>query len=229
MRTTGEIVTRALRQFGLAKIVTLGELMLLLECSRRTAQRHLKQWGCLTSYNCNSACYALPAVVEFDADGLWRHGSARFSRYGNLIETVVGVVCASPAGLTAAELGALLGVNAHSFISRLCPHPGLYREKMGGTFVYLARNASARARQTTLRRERLHPTSSLSDADAVVVLVELIKQPHSSCAELSERVRTRIPRATVPAVEALLRGYGLLKKGAPGSARHGRCDRSSTD
>ena len=228
MRTTGEIVNRALRQFGLAKIVTLGELMLLLECSRRTAQRYLRQWGCLTSYNCNSAYYALPAVVRFDADGLWRHGEARFSRYGNLVETVVGVVRASPAGLTAAELSALLGVNAHSFISRLRSHPELAREKTGGTFVYLAQDMSLRTRQTALRRQRGRRTPSLSDAEAVVVLVELIKHPDSGCAELSERVRTRIPRATVPAVEALLRAYGLLKKGAPDSARHGRCDRSST-
>jgi len=228
MQTTGEIVNRALRRFGLAKIVTLGELMLLLECSRRTAQRFLKQWGCLTSYNCNSAYYALPAVVEFDANGLWRHGEARFSRYGNLIETVVGVVCASPAGLTAAELGARLGVNAHSFISRLRSHPELYREKMGGTFVYLARNAPTRTGQTALRRERLRKSPSLSDAEAVVVLVELIKHPDSSCAELSERVRPRIPRATAPAVDALLKRYRLRKKGAPDSARHGRCERSST-
>jgi hypothetical protein len=228
MRTTGEMVNRVLRRLGLAKIVTLGELMVLLECSRRTAQRFLKQRGCLTSYNCNSAYYALPAVVQFDANGLWRYGEARFSRYGNLIETVVGVVCASPAGLTAAELGAQLGVNAHSFVSRLRSHPELYREKMGGTFVYLARNASVRARQTALRRQRLRQTPSLSDAEAVVVLVELIKHPHSSCAELSERVRTRLPRATVAAVEALLRGYGLPKKGAPDSARHGHCGRSST-
>jgi len=228
MRTAGEIVNRAERRFGLAKIATLGELMLLLECSRRTAQRYLKQWGCLTSYNCNSAYYALPAVVEFDANGLWRHGQARFSRYGNLVETVVGVVCAAPAGLTAAELGALLGVNAHSFISRLGSHPSLYREKMGGTFVYLARNASVCARQTALRRQKLRPAPPLSDAEAVVILVELIKHPDSSCGELSERVRTRIPRATAPAVAALLRGHGLLKKGAPDSARPGPCGRSST-
>lgn len=228
MRTAGDIVHHALRQFGLAKIVTLGELMLLLECSRRTAQRYLKQWGCLTSYNCNSAYYALPAVVEFDPNGLWRHEEARFSRYGNLVETVVGVVCAAPAGLTAAELGALLGVNAHSFISRLGSHPSLYREKLGGTFVYLAQDMSIRTRQTALRRQRGRRTPSLSDAEAVVVLVELIKHPDSRCAELSERVRTRIPRATVPAVEALLRAYGLLKKGALDSARPGRCDRSST-
>jgi hypothetical protein len=221
MRTAGDVVNRALRRFGLAKIVTLGELMVMLECSRRTAQRYLKQWGCLTSYNCNSAYYALPAVVAFDANGLWRHGEARFSRYGNLAETVVGVVCAASAGLTAAELGALLGVNAHSFISRLGSHPGLCREKLGGRFVYLARNASVRAGQEALRRERLCPTPSLSDGEAVVVLVELIKHPGSSCAGLSERVRPRIPRATAPAVEALLRENGLLKKGAPDSARHG--------
>jgi len=228
MRTTGDIVTRALRKFGLARIVTLGELMLLLECSRRTAQRYLKQWGCLTSYNCNSAFYALPAVVEFDDNGLWRHDDARFSRYGNLVDTVVGVVCASPAGLTAAELGALLGVNAHSFISGLRLHPALHREKAGGTFVYLARNTLVCMRQTALRRQELRRTTSLSDAESVVVLVELIKYPDSSCADLSERVQSRIPRATIPAVEALLRGYGLLKKGAPGSARQRHCGTSST-
>lgn len=227
MRTAGDIVNRALRRFGLAKIATLGELMVMLECSRRTAQRYLKQWGCLTSYNCNSAYYALPAVVEFDPNGLWRHEEARFSRYGNLVETVVGVVGAAPAGLTAAELGALLGVNAHSFISRLGSHPSLYREKLGGTFVYLARNAPVRAHQTALRRERLRPAPPLSDAEAVVILVELIKHLDSSCGELCARVRTRIPGATEPAVEALLREHGLLKKGASDSARHGHCAGSS--
>ena len=82
MRTTGEIVKQALRRFGLAKVVSLGELMVSLECSRRTAQRYMKQWGRLTSYNRNSSCYALPAVVEFDLNGLWSHRDARFSRYG---------------------------------------------------------------------------------------------------------------------------------------------------
>ena len=137
MQTTSEIVRRALRQFGLARIVTLSELMVFLECSRRTAQRHLKNWGCVTSYNCNSIYYALPAVVEFDVNGLWRHRDACFSSYGNLVETVTGLVCASAAGLTAAELGEMLAVNPHSFISRFRSHPALHREKIGGRFVYL--------------------------------------------------------------------------------------------
>jgi len=212
MRTTGEIVRRALRQFGLAKIVSLGELMVLLECSRRTAQRYLKHWGCVTSYNCNSSCYALPAVVEFDVNGLWRHRDARFSRYGNLVETVTGLVCASEAGLTAAELGEMLGVNPHSFISRFRSHLALHREKVGGRFVYLAATTAVRARQIAARRETECRVEQLSDGEAVVILVELIKDPGSSCAELSQRLQAHTPRATPQAIEALLRRHGLRKK-----------------
>ena len=54
----------------------------------------------------------------------------------HLIETVIGLVCASPAGVTAAELGEMLGVNAHSFISRFRWHSALHREKIDGRFVF---------------------------------------------------------------------------------------------
>jgi len=212
MRTTSEIVKRAIRKFGLAKIVTLGELMVLLECSRRTAQRYLKHWGCVTSYNCNSSWYALPAVVDFDDNGLWRCRDARFSRYGNLVETVTGLVCASSAGLTAAELGEMLAVNPHSFISRFRSHPALQREKIGGRFVYLAATTAVRARQIAARREAECRAEQLSDGETVAVLVELIKAPDSSCAELSQRLQTHTPRATPQAIEALLRRHGLPKK-----------------
>lgn len=219
MPTTAELERRALRQFRQAKTVTLGELRVLLGCSRRTAQRYLKHWSCVTSYNCNSSYYALPAIVEFDVNGLWRHREARFSRYGNLVATVTGLVCASPAGLTAAELGERLGVNPHSFLSRLRSHPALYREKIGGRFVYLARAGAVRARQLAARTETECRVAQLSDAEAVVVLVELIKHPGSSCAELAQRVQPQLPRATPSAIAALLSSHGLQKKGAPSSPR----------
>jgi len=222
MQTSTETVERALGDFGLAKVMTLGELMALLKCSRRTVQRYLKQWGCLTSYNRNSSCYVLPAVVEFDDNGLWRHGDARFSRYGNLVETVVGLVCDSAAGLTAAELGKLLGVNPYSFISRFGSHPSLYREKFGGRFIYLAAGKSVRARQIATRRAADNKTEHLSDAEAVVVLVDLIKHPDSNCLDLSRRLKPRLPRATPTAVHSLLSSHGLLKKRALDSPRQSR-------
>jgi hypothetical protein len=48
---TEEVIGRALMRFRAIGVPTLAEL-LLLECSRRTAQRHLLKWGCLASFNC---------------------------------------------------------------------------------------------------------------------------------------------------------------------------------
>ena len=142
MARVAEMVRRVLHRFRAAKILKMAELMASLGCSRSTVQRRLKTWGCLSSYNCNSAYYALPEVVAFDSLGVWRFGEARFSRYGNLTATVIGVIGDSEVGLSAAELGEVLGINAYSFISRFASHPGEARRSVR---VLLFRGRSERA------------------------------------------------------------------------------------
>jgi len=93
------------RFLRLKKVVTLAELILRLHCSRRTVQRRLKEWQAINSYNHNGGYYTLPDIPQFDASGLWSCRGARFSRHGNLPQTVVQLVHDAPAGLTAAELG----------------------------------------------------------------------------------------------------------------------------
>jgi hypothetical protein len=215
---TDEVMGRALRRFRAIGILTLAELMMLLECSRRTAQRHLRKWGCLTSFNCNSSYYALPCSVQFDRHGLWQCREARFSRYGNLAQTVVGLVCDSPAGLTAAELGELLGVNAHSFISRFRAHPDLYREKTGARFVYYAADRQIRDRQIGVRLGSAGRVRQLTDSEAIAVLVALVKHPGSTCEELARLAGENAPGATPAAIHAFLASRGLAeKKGLPES------------
>jgi len=120
------------------KIVTLAELMLSLNCSRRTTQRRLVEWQAISSYNRNGSYYTLPDISQFDAHGLWHYRGVFFSRFGNLAETFVGLVTQSFAGLTSSEAGALLGVRPNSFLWSLREHPALKREKYHGRYVYLS-------------------------------------------------------------------------------------------
>lgn len=136
MGAIASVTERVLAHFRVAKILTIAELMVLLNCSMRTVHRRISGWGGLNSYNRNGRFYTVPQVACFDGDGLWRCRNAFFSQHGNLTETVVALINASPAGLTAAELGRKLGLNAHSFISRLAKHPKLTRKLMGGLHVY---------------------------------------------------------------------------------------------
>ncbi len=205
------------------KIFTLALLMELLACSRSTAQRRLRQWRCLTSYNSNGGYYALPDVPVFDTFGIWRHQQACFSRYGNLLETVRALVENAPAGLSATELSEILGINAHSFIWSVMRNNLVSREKVHHHYVYLALDAEQQRRQRQQRLEQHAPTATtkLALVDAIVVLVELIKNPTLSCDQLARRVKARAPTASTQAIAEFLLEHGLPapKKGRRSTAR----------
>ena len=107
---------RGLKFLRLKKVVTLAQLVVHLHCSPRTVQRRLAELEALHSYNQNGRYYTLRDIPKFDANGLWRYQGAFFSRFGNLPQTFVQLVQRAPAGLTAAEVGQLLGLRPSSFL-----------------------------------------------------------------------------------------------------------------
>ena len=171
------------------KIVRLAELAEHLECSKQTAQRRLADWQAIRSYNQNGGCYTLPSIAIFDANGLWRHDGACFSCFGNLSETFVHLVAASPAGLTAAELDSLLGMRTYSFLGSFREHPAFKRKKHQGRFVYYSSEDVVYKKQRKQRELMDEKARSLMDFEAVAVLVEKIKCPDLSNEELSERLK----------------------------------------
>ena len=206
-----------LRKLRTAKIFTVVELAGWLTCSIPTVRRRLKAWGAYTSYNCNGRYYALPDVPKFDGNGLWRYRGAFFSRHGNLRRTVSRLVSASPAGLTAGELGKILGLEARSFLSHFRSAPELVRKRYGRGYVWFSGDDALRNRQEEARERMRNGLSVLSDSEAVAVLVELVKHPGSTCAELSRRLEPRLPGVTPAAIRYLLERHGLQKKRGPGS------------
>ncbi len=208
-----EIIENTLKVFRKAVILNILELSELHDCSIVTARRYLRRWGAYTSYNKNGRYYVLPDVPDFDDDGLWRFGDVRFSRYGNLKQTILHLIENSPDGIEASAISKLLGFDSHSLLSRLEASSVLRRVKYGNRFIYFSVESNAFKKQTE-RRQLLpeKPSGILSDAAAVLVLVERIKHPKLGLTRLTERLQKQGLAVELPDVRDFFIRYGLLKK-----------------
>ena len=206
---------RGMRFLRLRRIATLIELTLHLRCSARTVQRRLSECKAINSYNHNGRYYTLPEIPTFDTHGLWRYRDVFFSRHGNLPETFVELVRNSPAGLTAAEAGELLGLRPSSFLWSLRDHPALKREKHQGLYVYLASESGLRAAQQRQLALVAKTIRRLTDAEAIAILVEKIKHPALSVDALSRRIREQNLRVDPERIGSFFAQHGLAVKKTP--------------
>jgi len=79
---------QVLQTFSRKKILTIDQLVDLLQCSVITVRRGLKQWSAFTSINKNGRYYTLPRIPLFDENGLWRYQTVLFSNHGNLTQSI---------------------------------------------------------------------------------------------------------------------------------------------
>ncbi len=201
--------TPVLDDFMRRKIITIGQLADLLECSAITARRRLKAWRAHTSINQNGRYYTLPRIAVFDQNGLWRYQAVLFSKHGNLKQTIVALIEGSPKGLAATEIAELVGLAPNSsFLSQLRDAPGVKRQKHGGRFIYLSDQPDIQERQRQRRQGIAFPT----DAQAVAILVQLIKHPGIGTEELAQRVSGQGISVEPAAVQRFLNFHDLLKK-----------------
>ena len=156
-----------------------------LNYSIPSVRRFLAEVGYCGSFTHNGRWYTLASIPEFDRDGLWFHDGIGFSRLGSLTRTLIGLVGASPSGLSAEALGAKLHCRCHSVLVSLFRQERLSRMRHGRAFVYLSGSVDVAGRQ----RERLVlPPSTpgpLPAEVAVLILAEFIRKPESSFTDLA--------------------------------------------
>ncbi len=206
-----------LELFRKEKVMSLKQLADRLSCSERTVQRQLKKWRTYTSYNQNGRYYVLPDIPKFDEHGLWRYKGIFFSRHGNLKQTLMTLVNHSPAGLSAAQAGALVGVSLRSFLAQSHDIVPLRREKIAGRFVYFSQDAAVFSQQKQKRQaddSRLKLLRLPTDTEAVIILVERIKHPALSVEQLAARLHKKAHRIKAEVIYNLFEHHGLLKKTA---------------
>jgi len=194
------------------RVFTLKRLTSLLKCSSRTAQTKLKNWNAFTSYNKNGQYYALPGTPQFDTNGLWRFKDIAFSKHGNLKSTFVYIVSSAPAGMSGKQLGEMLGISPQSFLHHFRKCPGIRREKHHGVYVYFADDTMVYKKQLQKRRAVDLKSTDLTDSEAIIILVALIKHHGISVGEifeLHEIKRSKLPKS---AIQGFLEHHGLVKK-----------------
>ena len=134
------------------KIATMDDLKEALgTAADATVFRKLAGLDYRTSYSHRGRYYTLDEVARFDELGLWSFRQVWFSRFGTLVSTVEALVQAAEAGYDAAELEAVLNVEAKAALLRLVRAGRLAREQVVGRYVYLSPEPSERRAQLRAR------------------------------------------------------------------------------
>jgi hypothetical protein len=201
----------AVKKFQRLKVLTIEQLVGLLESSVITARRQLKKWRAYTSFNMNGRYYTLPGIPRFDENGIWKYQRILFSKYGTLAQTICRFIGRSERGLSARQIAQVVEVASNSSVfSRLHSVPGIRRERYQGRFVYFSDERYEEQKAALCGAKQ---ASLPSDAEAVMILVEYIKHPQSSIEELAERVsRGRGRSIDCNVIHGFFERYDLLKK-----------------
>lgn len=212
-------VQQVLQLFHDKKVLTQHELRKATGCSTATLWRWLKRHGGITSYNDHARHYTLTGIPRFDEHGLWDYRQGRFSKWGSLTKTIVGLIDESPAGFNADQLQQLLHLkNVKPVLTRLIQQRRLTREKSDGRFVYFAVRQTPQRRQKRQRNQQLQRTPAVTPLppldQIVALLVEIIQRPRETAHQWSRRLARRGVRLGTPNIQAVLDHYGIdLKKG----------------
>jgi len=210
---------RLLDAFEKKNILHTTELLKIAGCSSTTAWRLLTQVGYLTSYNHNARYYTLASIPQFDALGLWHYRKARFSKWGSLANTLVGLVQESSAGLTANQLQQLLYLkNVKPHLTRLIQKQQIQRHKIDACFVYFAVSDSVREKQQQQRIQDAKETRSVlhlpPPEHIVALLVEIITRPENTRQQWIRHLARRGVRLAIKDIQAVFEHYQIdLKKG----------------
>lgn len=205
--------TTALKEmFQEFKVLNLGQVSKLRECSIRTVQRRFADLAVLRSYNKNSRYYTLPDIPKFNRHGIWEYQGILFSKFGDLRKTVKHLIVSSEYGLSGGDIGNRVDLLPRSFMHHFREMDGIFREKVSGLYVYFSNDPDLYAQQSS-KRNQVGSLKKISDAIAVKLLIAYIKYPQLSAAELSDTLMRENSYDIVPAmVTDFLSFHDLLKK-----------------
>jgi hypothetical protein len=206
-----------LKAFQRKKVLTKKELLQAAGCSAMTAWRLLQQHGYFTSYNFNARYYTIVDIPQFDEHGLWAHRKIRFSRWGSLTKTIIGLIEDSPAGMTAEQLQELLHVkDVKPSLTRLTQQKSLTREKMDRRYVYFPLQEASRRKQQAQRKkqaEEVRAAGPLPPLEHIIgLLVEIIQRPQNTPRQWVRRLARRGIRMGTKDIQRVLDHYQIERK-----------------
>ena len=217
-------------------VATIDDLRRRLGASSRTTiLGALRRAGYFSSYSHAGKYYTLKHIPSFDAQGLWAHTGARFSKRGTLRKTVVALVTESVAGYSHRELAAILGVRAHNTVRSLVETNKIGRAQLEATYVYVATDPTIASAQL-LRHEAMSLATPLATAGAQIegprpeldlarvieVLVAVIHSPKDDARKIAAQLVGRGVEISLAQVEQVFAMYEIGNKTARSRSRRWR-------
>jgi hypothetical protein len=206
-------VEKILDAFKRNKILNKAELLNACGCSLMTLWRILHKEGYFTSYNYNAKYYTLATIAQFDDYGLWACQDVRFSQWGALPKTIIGIVEQSSQGMTAQELEDLLHVpNVKPLLPKLINNGELRRESLNGAFVYLPAAQKNYEQQFRHRMDSIKPPQMPEPQQIIALLVEMVQHPEQTPRQWARRLARKNMRLGVDDIRAVMDRYHLTVK-----------------
>ena len=213
---TPEKEIETFRLFKQKKVMTVLELSKLMDCSIPTVRNRLSLWRTYTSYNKNGRYYVLPRVPRFDEHGLWEYRGVRFSQFGTLKQTVIHLVAGSEGGLSASEIGTLVGIDPRSFMLLFRDILEIRREKIEGVYIYFSGSETDSRVQKKTREAAAGAALHLpSDSEAIAILVDILKHPRTTIPKSAGRLRRKNIAIGEQAIRNLLDYHAVTLKKTP--------------
>ena len=200
--------------YGAEKVMTINNLKNRMIVSEITIRRKLKKSGAITSYNKNGRFYTLPHIPRFDTNGLWNYKDIRFSKYGNLTQTIIQLINQSSSGLHADIIGELIAYSPHSLLNQLCLKSTIQREKLHGKYVYFSIDKQLYKSQlnkyTSLQTQYIE--DEISCIVAVRLLIEKIRRPKDSLFHLVRALHRENIKISELQAKHFFEKHGIEKK-----------------
>lgn len=210
MNISTEVIAYLTTLFEQQPCWMIGPLSRQIDYSIPSTRRFLAQTGYYSSFTHNGRWYTLHSIPRFSHQGLWFFDDIGFSKAGSLTHTLVALIEASRAGLSAEQLGQTLRCRCHSVLVGLYRSGRIERQRQGRAHIYLAADAkTAEAQRCALESTEV---ALLPAEIAVMVLAEFIRKPSADPATLARRVSTKTGvRIKADQIRSLFAQHGLKK------------------
>ncbi len=127
-------------------------------------------------------------------------------------KTVIQLVRQSSAGLSGNQIEEIVRVPSRSYLHNFRNEQGICRERYQGVFIYFSNDVDRKNQQVKKRIETIINGKQISDADAIVMLVELIKNPKITIEDLTHLPEIEIKNYSHQIIHEFLRQHDLVKK-----------------
>ncbi len=191
------------------KIATMIELKAAMGTTvDATIFRKLRELHYLRSYSHRGKYYTLPQIAGFNEQGLWSYRDVHFSKQGSLLNTIEHHVDYSEAGYFEFELESMLQVGIRVAVLKLVKDNRIYRQKLGGRYLYCSSRMTKRKRQCKERNKQ----QAIADSALEPMSSEVLFQEGKTLVELFVSLLDEKQRRLYAGLESIKFGHGGDKK-----------------